>query len=110
MLGRIDSFLQAKQKDQEEDYESELAELIMEMRDFNRSRDMSQGCTMPCCKVVEENIPFKTKALSLRKSTDARRASQIYKSDKSEEYFNRYYRKSEFDMHRVLNVEKTKMQ
>lgn len=53
---------------------------------------------------------MKSKASVLRRSSDSRRSSWIYKSDRSEEYFNRYYRRSEFDMHKILNVEKTKLE
>lgn len=46
----------------------------------------------------------------MRNSYDFRRQKQVYKNDKSEEYFNRYYRKSEFDMHKIYSIEKTKLQ
>jgi hypothetical protein len=100
-LSRIDAFL-SKPPDSLTEQQLELAQLIEELR--------TGRCGQPCCAPREPDRLPGSKASELRKSSDARRSEHVYKNDKSEEYFNRYYRKSEFDIHRITNVEKTRME
>jgi hypothetical protein len=85
-----------------------LAEVIAELK--GQAQQQQWRCNQPCCQTLtESNTQRPTKAASLRRSSEARKSHDIYQSDRSEEYFNRYYRRSEFDMKKVTRVEKTKL-
>ena len=112
-MKKIEEFM-SKEHD-EGSQETELEALISELKAMELTGGNRAGaCRRPCCVVLDEEDHSDemrhTKAAHLRRYSDARRSSGAYKNDRSEEYFNRYYRRSEFDMRRVTNVQATRME
>ncbi len=66
------------------------------------------NCQRPCCQFQNTPSPTQTKAKILINLKQCAKRSLHYKTEVTDEYFNRYYNNENFDMSRVYSLTKTK--
>lgn len=84
---------------------------ISELIGLLKQSQQSQACKNPCCQEKPDSPDTRlNKAKTLINTTHIKPSKNVYKNDKSEEYFKRYYRGSGFNVQDVTSVSKTKME
>lgn len=106
LLAKVNELLTYSKNNSDEQKVQEIIHAIKQVQ-----KEQSQPCKNPCCQVKPDSPDTRlNKAKTLINATQIKPSKNVYKNDKSEQYFRRYYRGSGFNIQDVTSVERTKME